>query len=277
MKGAGAGFGVITEFVVKTHPEPGDVVQFTYTLGVGSQEDMAPTFKAWQDLVVDPDLDRRFGTEFIMEPLGCIITGTFYGTRDEFDASGIPDRLPKGGKLGFTVNDWLASLAADAQNEALYLTDVSTPFYSKSLAFRPEDAIPDQKITDIFKWIDGTDKGTLLWFVIFDATGGAIGDVPANSTSYPHRDKFMFYQSYAIGLPLGKTTKDFLTNLHEKILAALPNDSPRTTYAGYVDPALTDGQQQYWGQNLAALELVKRDWDAADVFHNPQSVRPASA
>ncbi|KAK1763470.1 FAD-binding domain-containing protein [Phialemonium atrogriseum] len=281
LKGAGAGFGIITEFVVRTHPEPGSVVQFTYTITVGSQADIVPSFKAWQDLVVDPDLDRRFGTEFIMEPLGCIITGTFYGTQAEFNATGIPAKLPKGGKLGLTINNWVASLVQDAENEALYLTDTPTAFYSKSLAFRPEDAIPEAQIRDLFKWIDGATKGTLLWFVIFDATGGAVNDVAANATAYPHRDKFMFYQSYAVGFPpLPRATRDFLAGVHSRILAALPvgaDAAPHTTYAGYVDPALTDGPQEYWGSNLPQLELVKRTWDAADLFSNPQSVRPASA
>ena len=281
LKGAGAGFGIITEFVVRTHPEPGSVVQFTYTITVGSQADIVPSFKAWQDLVVDPDLDRRFGTEFIMEPLGCIITGTFYGTQDEFNATGIPAKLPQGGKLGLTINNWVASLVQDAENEALYLTDTPTAFYSKSLAFRPEDAIPEAQIRDLFKWIDGATKGTLLWFVIFDATGGAVSDVAANATAYPHRDKFMFYQSYAVGFPpLPRATRDFLAGVHSRILAALPvgaDAAAHTTYAGYVDPALTDGPQEYWGSNLPQLELVKRTWDAADLFSNPQSVRPASA
>lgn len=238
---------------------------------------MAPTFTAWQALASDPNLDRRFGSEFIMEPLGCIITGTFYGTQAEFNATGIQGRFPKGGKLGFTINNWLASVTADATNEALYISNTPIPFYSKSLAFRPQDAIPSANVTDIFEWIDSASKGTLLWFIIFDVTGGAINDVPLNATSYAHRDKFMFYQSYAIGLPLSQTTRTFLTDFHNRVLATLPADTTGAeSYAGYVDPSLTDAQHDYWGSNLPRLEQVKKQWDAADLFHNPQSVRPAT-
>jgi hypothetical protein len=212
-----------------------------------------------------------------MEPLGAIITGTFYGTQAEFDATGIRGRFPRGGKFGFTINDWLASVTQDATNEALYLSNVPIPFYSKSLAFRPQDAIPPSDVQDILTWVDGANKGTLLWFIIFDATGGAVNDTPLNATSYAHRDKFMFYQSYAVGLPLSQTTKDFLTGFHNKVVDTLPADAQPATYAGYVDPALPSGQQEYWGPNLPRLEQVKKQWDAADVFHNPQSVRPASA
>ncbi|KAH8898406.1 FAD-binding domain-containing protein [Thozetella sp. PMI_491] len=276
LKGAGAGFGVITEFVVRTHPEPGSIVQYSYTFGFGKQSDMASTYQTWQDLIADPNLDRRFGTEFIMEPLGCIITGTFYGTVAEYNATGIADRMPKGGKVSSIANDWLSSLVHDAENEALYLSNLATPFYSKSLAFKPQDLLPAAGINDIFQWMDTVDKGTLLWFIIFDASGGAVSDVPMDATAYAHRDKVLFYQSYAVGLPLTGTTKDFLTQFHQKVLDAVPQDN-YGTYPGYVDPAVTDAQSEYWMSNLPRLEQIKLQWDPLDLFHNPQSVRPAAA
>ena len=36
LKGAGASFGIITEFVFKTHPEPGSVVHYSYNITCGS-------------------------------------------------------------------------------------------------------------------------------------------------------------------------------------------------------------------------------------------------
>ena len=71
-----------------------------------------------------------------------------------------------------------------------------------------------------------------------------------NATAYAHRDKFMFYQSYAVGLlEVSKTIRNFLTGFHETLLGVL-GGSNYGTYPGYVDPALTDGQQEYWGPNL---------------------------
>jgi hypothetical protein len=64
-------------------------------------------------------------------------------------------------------------------------------------------------------------------------------------------------------------------------------------YAGYVEyvsflglpislvlrcfdsPTLPDAQEKYWGTNLPRLEQIKKAVDPNDVFHNPQSVRPA--
>ncbi|KAJ4290040.1 hypothetical protein N0V88_006843 [Collariella sp. IMI 366227] len=273
LKGAGAGFGVITEFVVRTHPEPKNTVQYEYTIAFGRQEEIAPFYTAWQNLIADPALDRRFGSMFIMMPLGAVITGTFYGTEAEFKATGIENWLPKGTRRSaLVVRDWLGSLAHNAEQEALYLSNIPIPFKSKSLAFKKEDLLAPDKVKSLFKWVDDQNKGTILWFVIFDAAGGAIADVPSNATAFAHRDKILYYQSYAIGLPLSETSKNFIVGFHDQLVAASAPDV-YGTYPGYIDVSLKDGQKQYWGSNLDALQGIKSKWDPQDVFHNPQSVR----
>lgn len=243
-------------------------------MAFGSQAEAAPLYSAWQNLIADPALDRRFGSMFIMMPLGAIITGTFYGTEAEYQATGIPNWLPEGFGRHLVLSDWLGSLAHDAEKEALYLSNIPTPFYSKSLAFKREDLPAEDKVKDLFQWVDKQDKGTLLWFIIFDAAGGAISDVPSNATAFAHRDKILYYQSYVVGLPLASKTKNFVTNFHNQVLAA-SSSTAYGTYPGYVDPALSDGQRQYWDSNLPVLQELKKRWDPLDLFHNPQSVRGA--
>jgi len=258
---------------MKTHPEPGSVVQYSFALTFGKHADMVPVFKQWQDLISDPNLDRRFGTEFIAHELGAIITATFYGTEDEWEKSGIPDRIPKG-KVSVVIDDWLAVLTQQAEDAALYLSDIHTAFTARSLAFTADETLSEDGITKLMNYLDDQDHGTLLWFLIFDATGGAISDVPMNATAYSHRDKIMFCQGYGIGIPkLTQATKDFMNGIIDTIQGSAPRTL--TTYPGYVDPALTNPQQSYWGPNLKTLETVKSKWDPNDLFHNPQSVRPA--
>ncbi|KAI1828295.1 hypothetical protein F4861DRAFT_175731 [Xylaria intraflava] len=275
LKGAGAGFGIVTEFVVRTHPEPGSVVQYSYSLSFGRHIDMVPVFKQWQDLVAEPDLDRRFGTEFVAHELGAVITATFYGTEDEWNDSGIPQRIPTGGNVSVVIDDWLAVIADQAEEAALYLSDLHSAFTARSLAFKPDELLSEDTITKVMQYLDSTNRGTFLWFLIFDATGGAISDVPMNATAYSHRDKIMFCQGYGVGLPiLTQATKDFLSGIIDTIQAA--ESQTLTTYPGYVDPTLADPQESYWGPNLARLESVKTIYDPSDLFHNPQSVRPAA-
>ncbi|KAK8139419.1 FAD binding domain-containing protein [Apiospora sp. TS-2023a] len=272
LKGAGAGYGVITEFVMKTHPEPGSVVEYSFSLTFGKHADMVDVFEQWQTLISDPKLDRRFGTEIVMHELGLIITATFYGTEEEFKATGIPDKIPKG-KISVVIDDWLAVLTQQAQDAALYLSDIRSAFTARSLAFKSDELMSRDGITKMMNYLDDKDRGTLVWFLIFDATGGAVADVPMNATAYSHRDKIMFAQGYGIGIPtLTQTTKDFMNGLIDTIQGTVPQTL--TTYPGYVDPQLVNAQQSYWGPNLGALGQIKSKWDPKDMFHNPQSVAP---
>lgn len=274
MKGAGAGFGVITEFVVKTHPEPGSIVQYSFTATFAKHADMADIFEQWQTLISDPNLDRRFGSEIVMHELGLVITATFYGTQEEFDATGIPDKIPAG-KVSVVLDDWLGAVAQQAEDAALYLSDIQSAFTSRSLAFRQDELLTTDQIKSMMTYLDETDRGTLLWFLIFDVSGGAINDIPMNATAYSHRDKIMFCQGYGIGIPtLSQTTKDFMNGLIDNIQSAA--GQTLTTYPGYVDPLLANAQESYWGPNLERLGQIKSNWDVNDVFHNPQSVRPAT-
>lgn len=263
---------------MKTHPVPGDIVQYSFDIDIGEDAaELASTYMAWQDLVADPDLDRRFGTELILWSGGIIITGTFYGTQDDFASSGIQERLPENGTI--VLMDWLGSLEDWAEKEALYLSNMPSDFYSKSLGFRREDVLTEENVTALFEYNQSLDKGTLLWFIIFDATGGAVADVPLNATGYAHRDKIFFYQSYAVDLfYLSDTTRSFLGDFHDKLVTMLPsNATNRGTYPGYVDLNISGiPQEQYWEGNLPALEGIKAKWDPNDVFHNAQSVQPAA-
>ncbi|OAA59010.1 FAD-binding, type 2 [Niveomyces insectorum RCEF 264] len=287
LRGAGSSFGIVTEFVMRTHPAPGSVVQYTFEFAFGGAAALARTYTAWQALVGDPALDRRFGTEFVLYPLGAVITGTFYGTQAEWDATGIAARLPPAANTTLVVHDWLGSLAQAAENEALYLSDTPTSFYAKSLGLRREDLLTPAHVADLFAYVASAAKGTLLWFIVFDASGGAVADAAAtNATAFAQRDKVLFYQSYAVldlvvPEPLTSSaaapTVAFLTAFHERLLATLPASVAVGTYPGYVDPALAQPQQEYYGANLPALQRIKAAWDPNQVFRNPQSVQPATA
>jgi hypothetical protein len=100
VKGAAASFGIITEFVFMTRPEPPNAVVYSYKLqcvpgspslsffcGVARETltcghcrlekhaALAPTFAAWQNIVADPNLDRKLASEVIVFELGMIISG----------------------------------------------------------------------------------------------------------------------------------------------------------------------------------------------------------
>ena len=275
LKGAAAGFGIITEFVVRTEPEPTHSVQYTYTCTPGPS-DMATLFSAWQSLISDPDSTRKFASQVLITELSMIIQGTYFGTRAEYDTLQLEERLPRAPDLkSIVLKDWLGNAAQWAERSAQeFGGGLSAPFYSTSLAFRNDTLMTNSTITQLFDYIDRADKGSLIWAVIFDLEGGAINDVPPRATAYGHRDALYYIQTYIVGLPkVSQKSKAFLTGINDIIEAAMPG-ADLGAYAGYVDPALTDAQEQYWNVNHPRLQQVKRIYDPDDVFHNPQSVRP---
>ncbi|KAF2189833.1 Glucooligosaccharide oxidase [Zopfia rhizophila CBS 207.26] len=280
MKGAGASFGIITEFKVRTQAEPGESVLYSYSIQAGDAKAKANAFKKWQALVSDPNLSRKFASQFILSELGVIISGTYFGPKDEFEKLNISGRLPNKDESVIVLKDWLGVVGHWAEDVALEIGGgIQSNFYSKSLAHTKDDMIPDSAVDKLFDFIATTDKGTPLWFIIWDLEGGAISDVAPDATAYGHREALFYSQTYAVNLVgrVPQKMRDFLNDFNKIVEESLPGHD-LGAYAGYVDPALGEsGQEAYWGGNLPRLQQIKAAVDPEDIFHNPQSVRPAKA
>ncbi|KAJ7089854.1 hypothetical protein B0H15DRAFT_274600 [Mycena belliarum] len=280
VKGAAASFGIVTEFVFLTRPEPPNAVIYSYTLKLGKHSGLAATFAAWQDIVADPMLDRKLASQVVIFELGMIISGTYFGTRDEYNALNFQQRLTRNATVVAVsaLDNWIGVVGNWAETEALKLVGgISGPFYSKSLTFKATTLIPMTGIQALFDYFDSADKGTLIWFAIFDVEGGAVNDVAQNATAYAHRDAQFYMQTYAVGIgSLSNKTTAFVKGMSDTVTGSMPGVS-FGAYAGYVDPQMADAQQAYWGPNLPRLQAIKATLDPGDVFHNPQSVRPVVA
>jgi hypothetical protein len=205
------------------------------------------------------------------------VTGTFFGSQQEFDSLNISSRLPSKEESVIELKDWLGVVGHWTEDVALKIVGgIQSNFYAKSVAYTKDDVIPDDAVDKLFEYIDKTDKGGALWFIIWDLEGGAINDVKPDATAYGHRDALFYHQAYAVNL-LGKVndkTRTFLTGVNDVITGALSNHTDGA-YAGYVDPALgEDSASLYWGGNVDKLQQIKAVIDPKDVFHNPQSIRP---
>ncbi|KAF4551896.1 FAD-binding domain-containing protein 21 [Elsinoe fawcettii] len=274
MRGAGASFGIVTEFKFQTVPEPKEAIKYTYNITTGGAAALANTFKSWNRLVSDPKLSWKFSSVLTIFKGGLSITGTYYGSQAEFDALNLRSQLPGGVDLKVNlVSDVVIDLIQSTTKTGLDLFGgLSAHFYSKSLTFTPQTLLDDKTIDALFQYLERTDAGTLLWFVIFDLEGGYINTVPADKTAYPHRNVLYFLQSYAVSLVnTQQKTYSFLDGINEVVRNGVPD--ARGAYAGYVDPRLSDGQRQYWLGNLERLQTIKKQVDPQDVFSNPQSVK----
>jgi len=275
IRGAGASIGIVTEFVFITHPEPGPTVRYSFTFKLASAQGLAETFAKWQSFISNPDLDRRFASILTVSPVGIVIAGTYFGTRVEYDALNVEAQLGSGSLIKVDIiDDWLGTVlnwAAEVVGDVVGGVPVS--FYAKSLSFTPETLIPAAGIDALFEYIQDANKGTVIWFVIFDLAGGATNDVPADATAFVHRNTVFYLQSYAVGIGgVSQTTHDFLDGINDTIMKAMPGID-FGAYPGYVDKYLPDGQHEYWGSNYLRLQQIKAKLDPQNVFSNPQSVK----
>ncbi|KAL0061868.1 hypothetical protein AAF712_011310, partial [Marasmius tenuissimus] len=275
LKGAGASFGVITEFKVITRPEPREITQYTYKFELSaSHRGLAQMFARWQEFISQPDLSRKFASQFIVHELGLVVQGTYYGPRSEFDALGFDKKVATNASaVSITADNWLGNVANWATQEAINLVGgVNLPFYAKTLAFRNDTLMSADTIQSVFDQFDSKKKGSKLWVAIFDLAGGAINDVPLDATSYPHRDTLFFLQSYIVGIPkITDQNHQWLNDINGIIERSTPHAN-YGAYAGYVDPFMENAQTRYWKSNYPRLQQIKSQIDPQDTFHNPQSV-----
>ena len=221
IRGAAPSFGIVTEFKVRTQPEPGSSVLYSYTISGGSAESNSAAFKQWQKLITDPNLSRKFATTFVLTDHLITITGTFFGTQAEFDSLKIASRIPDI-QVGHSteVKNWLGVVGKWGENLALQVgRGIPAHFDSKSLAFTKENVMTDVTVDKVFDYVARTNKGNAVWFIVWDLEGGAVNDVAAEATSYGHRDAVFFLQSYAVN-PLGKVSGNpfFLAGIFQRVL-----------------------------------------------------------
>lgn len=279
IRGAAASFGIVTEFKVRTYPSLRKTVQYKYQFSIGSSAERANLYMAWQDLCSQKNLTRKFDMRMVVTQGTMIILGQFHGSKEEYEQLGFDKRLPARNAGDVTLlTDPLAMLGYDVEKLATGIVGgVPISFYEKSLSFQADQLPQNSTAQELFHYLDTADKGTPTWFIVISIAGGATNDVPVDATAYPHRNVMFYVESFGINLlgPVSQTTVDFLDGINNLVTKTVPG-SDRSVYPGFVDPLLPNAQEAYWGPNLPKLQEIKAAIDPKDVFHNPQSVRPAS-
>ena len=293
IKGAAASFGIVTEFVVRTEEAHPEGIRYSFSVEFGTFTSMADTFKNWHNLIKDPELDVNLYSQVSLSTIGLVVSGVYYGTEADFKKTKIMDVFPKEAKKKVLVfNNWLGMVVNWLEDVGLHLGGgVSNAFYCKSLTFEKtfekdkpkkliDNLMTDETIDALFAYLDTAEKGTLIWFIIFELQGGATNKVDVDKYAFAHRNTLYYLDSYGIDIgEVSTTTRNFINGVHDTITDTMTNVPKEDwgAYPGYVDPDLSNGQKAYWGDNLPKLEQLKRKYDPGDVFHNPQSVRPAAA
>ncbi|WP_432840613.1 FAD-binding oxidoreductase [Dactylosporangium sp. CA-092794] len=101
--------------------------------------------------------------------------------------------------------------------------------------------------------------------------GGAIARVPADATAFAHRDPLHYVSIIAQWATDAET--DANVAWVDDFAGALRPHLTGEVYQNYADRDLSDWPAAYYGANYPRLQRVKRQYDPADVFHTPQSIR----
>ncbi|CAE7234010.1 unnamed protein product, partial [Rhizoctonia solani] len=278
LRGAGASYGIITEWTFSTLAAPPTVISYRvdYTT-VLTAEQARELLKNWQKVALSaPDnlsVICSVGKAISIGGLDLYLDfrGTYYGTEAEFNAlSSNWSSIYSPGNFTYKVNNWYDGLVALSGPLSTSEPETSINFFAKSIFTK--SAITTDEWDRLFEFIgkEGL-NGDVDWFIEFDRYGGAVSKQAADYTAFAHRDAVISLQFFA-GITSDPLPADGIPYLNK--LAAVVNPNPKAAYANYVDPTLTPVQWklQYFAGHYPRLASIKRAVDPKNVFRFPQSI-----
>ncbi|KAH8654525.1 hypothetical protein BGZ60DRAFT_418700 [Tricladium varicosporioides] len=240
---------------------------------------MKTAFMAYQDYSNSTACPAEMNLRIFINSQSVSLQGVYFGSQSAFQ-SAIAPLLSKVGNPSGNVQsmDYIGML-----NNYAYMSlstpldyDVHETFFSKSLM---TEYVNDAAATAFWNYWYNTARSTSRdWYLIVDAHGGpssAITKVPANATSYAHRNAILKYEFYD-RVNSGSYPSNGFGFLNGWVDAIVSN--MKTTkfgmYINYADPSLSaaTAQDLYWLGHLDTLKAIKTAVDPKNVFNNPQSV-----
>jgi hypothetical protein len=277
LRGAGAAFGVVTNFKFKTYTAPENNIIFSYNINPSSASNLAKMLTALQDFTINSQPDNMNMRLFLAA--GTTLSGTFYGSRADYDKAIAPLASSMGlGSPTITVNSWLDTLGGFAYGPLKQAVpyDTHETFFSKSLM---PDYLSADAITALSNyWNANARNNNRAWYLLIDCHGGkssAISKVPADQTSYAHRNatfKMQFYDRTYFG-NYDASWQSFLNGWVTAIMDTMPTVN-FGMYINYADTSLSkdDAHKHYWKDNYAKLAQIKSVYDPKKLFEGPQLV-----
>lgn len=281
IRGAGPSFGIVTEFKMRSHPAPGENVRFEYTLPGGSPAARSDFFSRWQKYVSDPALPRELHVALDVFPHKVVVAGNYIGTKAAFDSLNTTEVATEG--AGYTEvvgSTWMELVNAWGDHvQKNFAGGIPRAFYAKSVDFRADQLLSPTLVEELFKYLAEAYASGTMMLISFHLAGGAVNDVSADATSYPHR-KSLFWMQFAAVEKGATSVSDRTRAAVQGVADMLHKHMPEAkfgAYVGHVDPYLDNAEQAYWGHHLPRLEEIKQMVDGDDLFQHPQGVVPSGS
>jgi FAD/FMN-containing dehydrogenase len=288
--GGGGNFGVVTSFTFRTHPV-GEIILFFLTWPWSQADQVIAGWQSWAPHAPDALWSNLHlaaapggGTPSVE------VGGTYLGSVGDAYAElenlyAAVGSQPSSPFLESTT--WLHAMLVEAGCASLTVDECHLPAqnpdgqlsraseYAKSDYFtRP---LSSGGIGTLLSGVENLQSvnGALggSGGIAFDAMGGAVNRVAPSATAYVHRNA-LFQAQYTTGWTPGAASAG-VARQHAWQHAFWQSMRPYASgqaYQNYIDPALTNWRQAYYGANYARLTRVKAAYDPDRVFTFPQAV-----
>jgi FAD/FMN-containing dehydrogenase len=288
--GGGGNFGVVTSFTFTTHPA-GQIVLFFLSWPWSQAARVISAWQSWAPHAPDAlwsnlHLAAATGGSVPTIEVGGTYLGGIGGAAAELEklyaAAGSHPSSPF-----METTSWLHAMLVEAGCSTLTVNECHLPTQN------PQGQLSrasEYAKSDIFtKPLSGQGIGTLLVGVekfqqaggapgagggiAFDALGGAVNRVAPNATAFVHRNG-LFQAQCTTTWPAGSAAAAVARQhaWQQSFWQSMRPYASGQAYQNYVDPALTNWRQAYYGANYTRLTQVKAKYDPNRVFTFPQAV-----
>jgi FAD/FMN-containing dehydrogenase len=264
--GGGGNFGIVTDFVFDVVPAPERVVLFALAWELRHAGDVLGRWMDWLARI-----PRELVTICLVQsaPTRAVrVIGQYLGSESAI-AGALRASLP----LAAATENTLETLPyIDAVDR---YSGLGTPrLRSKMKSSYAASALDDAGIAAAAALVEAAPDGVRC-ILQFDSVGGAVNDVPASATAYPHRD-----MAYSLQYRTHWTDPADDARAFAWVRGAFAQLDPRTSmasYRNYCDLDLHDWQRRYHGPNYARLQRIKAALDGDGIFRFAQGIEPAAS
>jgi len=288
--GGGGNFGVVTSFTYRTHPV-GNIVLFFLSWPWSQAARVISAWQSWAPHAPDAlwsnlHLAAASGGSVPSIQVGGTYLGSISAASAQLEklyaAAGSHPSSPF-----METTTWLHAMLVEAGCASLTVNQCHLP--TQNPAGRLSRASEYAK-SDLFtKPLSSAGIGTLLAGVekfqraggasgagggiAFDALGGAVNRVAPGATAFVHRNA-LFQAQYTTTWPIGAPAAAVARQhaWQQSFWQSMRPFASGQAYQNYIDPALTNWRQAYYGANLSRLTQIKAKYDPGRVFSFPQAI-----